>query len=303
MNDSHDRRFALVTGGASGLGREFSLQLAFQGWHVAVADIDLAGAQETLFSIEQVGGTGQIESLDVCDLAAWNYLAEKLRATWPRLDLLVNNAGICAAGKIGDSSLTELRRVCEVNLFGVINGCHTIVPWMRETAPGGTIVNIASVADLLNAPAMAAYNVAKAGVVSYSETLFKELHGSGIGVTVALPGFFQSELLNRGNFADELYRRIAQKYTTNSSTNAAEVARRTLHAVEKGKFFVPLGWRVRWIWRIKRLAPKLFQKIVVWKSARDSKTQADPQADPHFGPGSPEASVSSARVMNTHSQV
>ena len=241
MTESHEQRLALVTGGASGLGREFCQQLATSGWHVVVADVDFEGAQETLSVIEQYGGNGQVELLDVCDLTAWNTLAEKLRATWPRLDLLVNNAGICAAGKIGDSTLSDFRRVCEVNLFGVVNGCHTMVPWLRDTAPGGAIVNIASVAALLNAPAMAAYSVAKSGVVSYSETLLSELQGSGISVTVVLPGFFQTELLNRGTFSDELFRRIAQERTTLSTTSAAEVARNTLQAVETGKVFRAFG--------------------------------------------------------------
>ncbi|WP_197530939.1 SDR family NAD(P)-dependent oxidoreductase [Bythopirellula polymerisocia] len=295
MKGPHERRLALVTGGASGLGREFCQHLAAQGWHVVVADIDLAGAQETHSAIESTGGSCQVEQLDVCDLAAWSILLEKLRADWARLDLLINNAGICAAGKIGDSSLSDFRRVCEVNLFGVINGCHTMVPWMRETAPGGAIVNIASVASLLSAPAMAAYSTAKAGVVSYSETLLNELHEPGIGVTVALPGFFQSQLLERGKFTDDLFRRIAQKYTNLSTTTSSKIAQETLRAVEKGTFFVPLGWRVRMIWRVKRLAPKLFQRMVVWKCARDSLTYAETQPDLHLGPDAPEAGVPPTR--------
>lgn len=274
MNKKDDHRLALVTGGASGLGREFCRLLAARGWHVVVADVDLAGAQETLSEIKRAGGWGQIERLDVSDQAAWKELAEKLRAEWPRLDLLINNAGICAAGKIGDASLQDFHRVCNVNLFGVINGCHTMVPWMRETSPGGAIVNIASVAALLSAPAMAAYNVSKAGVVAFSETLYGELCADGISVTVVLPGFFASQLLERGQFSDELFRRIAQDYTAVSTTTAAKIAHETLKAVEKQKLYVALGWRVRAVWRVKRIAPTLFQRMVGWKCAKDEVSHA-----------------------------
>ncbi|QEG35332.1 SDR family NAD(P)-dependent oxidoreductase [Bythopirellula goksoeyrii] len=299
MNESQNHRLALVTGGASGLGREFCLQLAAQGWHVIVADVDQAGSQETLAEIERAGGRGQIEHLDVTDQTAWNNLMLRLRAEWPRLDLLINNAGICSAGKIGESPLAAFRRVCEVNLFGVINGCHAMVPWMRETAPGGAIVNIASVAALLNAPAMAAYSASKAGVVSFSETLFGELRNLGISVTVVLPGFFASQLLRRGDFCDELFRRIAQDYTNVSTTSAAEVAKNTLRAVEKKQLHVPLGWRVRMVWLVKRLVPTLFQRMVAGKCASDELSHSEPehlQSGQHIDPGAAKASVPPAET-------
>ncbi len=227
------------------------------GWYVVVADVDLDGAEETLSAMRSSGGQGQAESLDVTDLCDWDALVAKLRSQWARVDLLVNNAGVCSAGKIGDAPLDKIRHVCEVNLFGVLNGCHTMVPWLRETAPGGAIVNIASVAALLNAPSMVAYNISKSGVVAISETLFGELRAAGIGVTVVLPGFFPSQLLERGHFTDDLFRRIAQSYTAVSTTSVTDVVRKTLAAVEKRKLHVAMGWRVRAIWRVKRLHPFL----------------------------------------------
>ena len=255
MSTSHDRRLAVVTGGGSGLGREFCQQLARQGWHVVVADIDLAAAQQTLAELEQADGAGEACQLDVTDFAAWQALVAQLRGGWPRLDLLVNNAGICAAGKIGEAPLADFHKVAQVNLFGVLNGCQATAPWLRETAPGGAIVNIASVAAVLSAPTMAAYNVSKAGVVALSETLYCELLPLGIHVTVVLPGFFRSRLIERGHFADELFRRLAEGYTEASKITPAEVVRRTLRGVERRQLYVAWGWRVRAIWKLKRMAP------------------------------------------------
>src|SRR5690606_11730707 len=151
-------------------------------------DVDQQGAEETLRKLQDRGGTGQVEILDVRNVAAWQDAVTKLRSQWPRLDLLVNNAGVCGAGRIGEYPLKEFHKILEVNLLGVVNGCHACVPWLLESAPGGHIVNISSIAAALNAPTMAAYNTSKAGVIAFSETLYGELLHVGIGVTVVLPG-------------------------------------------------------------------------------------------------------------------
>jgi NAD(P)-dependent dehydrogenase (short-subunit alcohol dehydrogenase family) len=247
------QRFALVTGGGSGLGRVFCLRLAREGWHVACADIDQPGADETLAQIVASGGRGQVELLDVTEASAWTALRDRLPREWPRLDLLVNNAGVCAAGEIGEGPLEDLDSVLNVNLRGTLLGCHTMTPWLKQTAPGGHIVNIASIAGVLSLPSMGAYNVSKAGVVSLSETLYGELRPHGVGVTVVLPGFFASELVSRGRFAAERHRRLAQAYTRKAQITAEEVVECTLRAVERGKLYVVVGRRARWLWRLKRL--------------------------------------------------
>lgn len=261
MTQPSEQRFALVTGGGSGLGRAFCLRLALDGWHVACADIDQPSADETLAHIVANGGRGQVETLDVTDAPTWTALRERLRREWPRLDLLVNNAGICAAGEIGEVPLEDLESVLDVNLRGTLLGCHTMTPWLKETAPGGHIVNVASIAGVLSLPSMGAYNVSKAGVVSLSETLYGELRPQGVGVTVVLPGFFASELVSRGRFASERHRRLAQRYSSRAQITVEEVVERTLRAVERGKLYVVVGRRARWLWRLKRLAGTTLMRL------------------------------------------
>ena len=139
MKTTENQRHAIVTGGASGLGRAFCLHLAQQRWHLAIADIDSVGSEQTLELVERHRGTGQIELLDVADYEAWQELVARLRNSWPRLDLLVNNAGICGAGLVGEFSLSDFRKILDVNLMGAINGCQACVPWLRETAPGARL--------------------------------------------------------------------------------------------------------------------------------------------------------------------
>lgn len=275
MSENKSLRYALVTGGASGLGQAFCWHLAQSGWHVVVADVDQHGAEETLTVLQARGGRGQVEALDVRDLGAWQALVEKLRGQWPRLDLLVNNAGICGAGKISDYPLADFRNIVEVNLMGVVNGCHACLPWLLESAPGGHLVNVASIAVALSAPTMSAYNTSKAGVVAFSETLSGELLKSGVGVTVVMPGFFHSHLLEKGKFYDERLRKIAESYTRNAEFIASDVVIQTMKAVEHRRLYVVLGRKARIAWRLRRLAPAWFQTVVSRVFERDCRKVSD----------------------------
>ncbi len=258
------RRYALVTGAGSGLGQAFCLRLAREGWHVGVTDIDLAAAEQTLATLIAAGGCGQAARLDVTDASEWTELLEQLQKDWPRLDLLVNNAGICAAGVIGKASLEDFKRVFDVNFHGVLNGCQTMVPWLKGTAPGGYVVNIASIFGLVAPPTMAAYNVSKAAVVALSETLAGELAPRGIGVTVVAPGFFASQLVEQGHFNTDRQRRIAEQYVQDATITAEQVVEQTLLAIKRRRLYVVLGRKSRWIWRLKRWLPASFAKWMAW---------------------------------------
>jgi len=258
-------RYALVTGAGNGLGRAFCLRLARDGWYVAVTDIDRTAAEKTVAELAATGSHALAETLDVTDISAWQALLEKLHQDWPQLDLLVNNAGICGAGEIGELPLEDFRQVLDVNFHGVLNGCQTMVPWLKQTAPGGQIVNVASIFGLVAPPTLGAYNASKAAVVALSETLYGELLPHGIGVTVLAPGFFPSQLVERGCFATDEQRQTAKWYMDHASITAAEVARQTLSALQRRQLYVVLGHKARWIWRLRRWLPARFAKLIAWR--------------------------------------
>lgn len=261
-------RYALVTGAGSGLGRAFCLRLADEGWHVGVTDIDLAAAEQTFALLMAAGGRGQVEHLDASDVFGWHNLLEQLRNDWPKIDLLVNNAGICAAGAIDEVSMEDFQAVLEVNFHGVLHGCQTFVPWLKETAPGGHIINVASIFGLVAPPSMGAYSTSKAAVVALSETLYGELLPHGIGVTVVSPGFFASQLVEQGRFATEQQRQIAKHYMQNARLKVEEVVEQTLTAVRRQQLYVVPGRKARWIWQLKRLLPSRFAKLMAWRYRR-----------------------------------
>ncbi|MCX7430014.1 MAG: SDR family NAD(P)-dependent oxidoreductase [Planctomycetia bacterium] len=246
------RRHALITGAASGLGRALAVRLARDGWHVAVCDVDDAGALETVSLVEQAGGTGQAERLDVTLPAEWESLRDRLRGQWERIDLLVNNAGVSGAGEVGRFPLDDWRWILDVNLFGVLYGCHAFVDWLAENPDRPHIVNTASMAAVASAPTMGAYNVSKAAVVSLSETLYAELLHRGVGVTVLCPGFVATNLLGAGRWHRPTLKSRAEECFAEARITADDVAEATLRAIRRRQLYVVLPLRGRIFWWLKR---------------------------------------------------
>lgn len=144
---------AIVTGAASGLGRAIAgIELGRRGWHCALCDVNQAGSQETLDLLRTAGAEGQVEPLDVTSPEAWQALHEKLQGSWSSLDLLVDDAGVGVGGQVGELPLADWHWIVNINLYGAIYGCHTMVPWMKTNAHGGHIVNVASMAAIASAP-------------------------------------------------------------------------------------------------------------------------------------------------------
>ena len=156
--DGSSRRTAIVTGGASGLGRALCERLARDGYLIAICDIDLTGAAETLARVVAAGGSGRVEPLDVTDPAGWQALRERLEHDWPQLDLLVNNAGVVVSGDVGRCSLDDWRWIVDANLWGMIHGCHVCVDWLKRNPHGSHVINTSSLAAIGSFPGMAAYN-------------------------------------------------------------------------------------------------------------------------------------------------
>jgi NAD(P)-dependent dehydrogenase (short-subunit alcohol dehydrogenase family) len=257
-----DQHFVIITGAASGLGRALAVRLAQDGWQIALADIDLPGCRETAALVEQAGGAARVEQLDVTDPQAWSDLVERLQREWDHLDLLVNNAGVACSGEIGDLPLANWHWAIDVNLFGVIHGCHACRDWLVRNPRGSHVVNIASAAAIVSAPTMAAYNVSKAGVVALSETLYAELRGRGVGVTVVCPGFFATNLLAGARFHTDAERDSAGRLMNGARLSAEVVARAIVRAISRKQLYLVLPARARIYWRLRRLWPTAMMKLV-----------------------------------------
>lgn len=270
-NSSAPPRFAIVTGGAGGLGREFCLQLARDKWQIAIVDVDRTGAEETARLVAATGGAGRVEHCDVTTTDAWLALRDRLHGDWPRLDLLVNNAGMYASGYVGALDLTEAERLIRLNLMSVLYGSHTFVPWLIENAKAeqSAIINVASSFAFICPPGMAPYNLSKAGVVALSETLHGELKPRGVGVTVVCPGPMPTRFIASASFGSPAFRRLTESYVRQSTLDPAAVAAAALKASERRQLYVVMGADQRWYWRIKRLMPVTFLNRVARRVRKD----------------------------------
>ncbi len=257
------RRYAIVTGSADGLGRAFALQLAREGARIALVDIDEAGNQETLALVQAAGGEAHCELMDVRQAGAWQELHDRLRAQWPRLDLLVNNAGVGGSGQVGLFPLDDWRWLIETNLMSVVFSCHTMVDWLKQNPGRGQVINVSSIASQLSLPCMAAYCSAKAGVVKLSEALRVEMAKFDVGVTVLIAGFFQSGLMKRARMTTQFEHDFSKLSMEHSPLTADEIAGDALKAAAKRRFFVVIVSRkIRLFWWFSRLAPRMFLRYV-----------------------------------------
>lgn len=176
----HPAKVAVVTGGSSGIGRETALALLARGCIV----YDLS---------RHDGGVPGLRHIDcdVADAARFQAALAEVIAQAGRIDLLINNAGFGISGAAEFTDNADAKRLLDVNLFGVVNGCKAAIPLMRAQG-GGRILNLGSVAGPVPIPFQAWYSVSKAAVGAYTAALVNELHTFGISLCAVLPGDIRS---------------------------------------------------------------------------------------------------------------
>ena len=180
-------RVAVVTGGASGIGRAVAEVLATAGARVVVGDVDASGAEESAAAIRSAGGEAVSQAVDISRRNEVSELIERATSEWGGLDILCNVAGIPGDGPLGDLSEAEFDRVVGVNVKGTLFACQAAIPAMVARG-GGSIINVASAAIDLAVPNYGLYAMTKAAIAQLTQTLAVELGSDGIRVNVLAPG-------------------------------------------------------------------------------------------------------------------
>lgn len=178
---------AVVTGGASGIGRAIALALSREGVRVVIADVDNAGMTETVGTIAHEGGKAVAVRTDVSNPDEVQTLADRAWSAFGPVRILCNNAGVGMFGGLETMTLRDWTWVMGVNVWGVIHGLLAFVPRMIAEGKGGHIVNTASISGLLPNAYLGVYTTTKYAVVGLSESLRKDLKAYGIGVSVLCP--------------------------------------------------------------------------------------------------------------------
>jgi NAD(P)-dependent dehydrogenase (short-subunit alcohol dehydrogenase family) len=248
---------AVVTGAGSGLGRALVLELCRRGAVVLAADVDEVGLVGTAREAAAGGGVVHTQRCDVTELSQVEALRDRAVELFSGVDCWVNNAGVAAVGEVGRAPIADWHWVIDVNMWGMIHGCHAIVPHMKARGRGH-ILNVSSAAGLLAPPTMGPYNVSKAAVVSLTQTLYAELKEHGVGATVLCPTFFQTNLMNTSRAPDPVMQHVAARLMARAKLTAGDVAVRALDDLLARRLYSVPMLDGRLAWTVLRLFPQAY---------------------------------------------
>ena len=252
-----DGKAAVITGAASGIGRELAFACAREGLDIVLADIDEAGLHATHAAVALLGVGVESMRCDVSKPLEVEALADRAWQRFGAVHLLFNNAGVAVAGPAWTATLEDWKWTLDINLMGVVHGVRSFVP--RMLAQGGEchVVNTASVAGLVDIAGSAVYCVSKHGVVALSECLYHDLRvaGAAIGVSVLCPAYVNtgigdsarhrpSELAATNPLAAP-YEEAVREALRSGRLTATDIARMTLDAVKAGRFYIVTHGKIK----------------------------------------------------------
>ncbi len=259
-------RVVAVTGGARGIGREIARCLAEAGSRVAIGDLDRTVVET---AAAELPGTVHGFPLDVTDTDSFRRFLTSIESMWGPINVLVNNAGVMWVGPFDEESEAVTARMLEVNLHGVIRGVRLAAPAMRSRGRGH-IVTIASAAARLSPPGESTYAATKHGVLGYLTGVREELRGSGVRISVIMPGVVATDLA------------AGTASGAASLLEPADVARAVLRTIEHPRFEVTVPGYVGPLTRLAELLPQrlrdfTFRRLVPDQVAatRGSSVRAD----------------------------
>jgi NAD(P)-dependent dehydrogenase (short-subunit alcohol dehydrogenase family) len=258
---------ALITGAGSGIGRETALALARKGARLIICDVNPSALASVEQEINALSQCLLAETVDVSDRNAMRAFSEKVHKQVGGLDILINNAGIGVAGTLMDTPLDEWDRVLNINLKGVLHGCHFFVPAMLAHGRVAHIVNLSSLAGFWPAPGLNAYSTAKFGVFGLSECLRLELAKTPIGVSVICPGIIHTNIVRNTAIhgkenVDVLRDKIEAQYKKRGYT-PDRVAAAIVKAIERNRAIVPVAPESWIMYCINRINLPLSRKIAL----------------------------------------
>ena len=253
---------AIVTGGASGIGRALAEELAKRGCEVVLADRQIELAEEVASGIRTArGGKATAVNLDVTDFPALQQLVEDSVERTGRLDYMFNNAGIAIGGSVQHYGIQEWNQMMDVNLRGVVNGVQAAYCIMMKQG-FGHIVNTASMAGLIPSPGAVAYSMTKHAVVGLSKSLRAEAAMLGIRVSALCPGVIRTPILYGGGMYGKMLidipqEKIRQHWERLRPMSPGVFAEKVIDSVAKNKpiIVVPSWWKL--FWWTNRLFPSL----------------------------------------------
>lgn len=260
-----ENRVAVITGAASGIGRAVAISLAWRGCHLALADLDESGLQETAGQGAGFGVHVSCHRLDVADREAVRQLPEQVLAEHGHVDLLINNAGVALGGTFEQISEADFDWLMEINFHGTVRMTRAFLPLLRQSEEA-RIVNISSLYGLVSPPGQTAYSASKFAVRGFSNALRHELEGTNVGVSVVHPGgvataIARSARAPSGATEEEVRRQraISEKLLRMSPDKAGEII---ALGIERRQPRIVVGADAKVVSLLERIAPVGYWKLL-----------------------------------------
>jgi len=230
-------KVALITGGASGIGRATAELFAQEGARVAVADYSKEGGQDTVKAIQEAGGDAMFTPVDVSDSAQVARLVDAVLQAYGRIDILFNGAGILYYGTVLDTDEQAWNRVLSINLTGTYLCCRAVLPHMIRQG-GGSIINVASTVGAHDACANAvAYVTSKGGVTLFTKAIAIDHAKQGVRVNALVPGATDTPMI-RNAIAPEALEALAASHPIGRLGRPEELAKAVLFLASDDASFV-----------------------------------------------------------------
>lgn len=260
LSQRFPRKRVFITGAASGLGLACAEILAREGWQLFLTDVDGPRLDLVAQSLGRDGAQVAAAPGDVRDATTVQRIVDGAAASAGGIDLAIHCAGVAHAGPFHQSTPEEWQWVLDINVHGVAHACRAVLRHMAR-GQGGLIINIASAASFCTGTHMAAYNTSKAAVVALSESIAQEYAAYGVQSMAAMPGFFKTRLMESARGSARTLE-AARSLVERSQVSAEEVAERMLLAASRGRTHFVYPSRYATLWRLKRLMPQTFQRLL-----------------------------------------
>jgi short-subunit dehydrogenase len=243
---------ALITGAASGIGREIALRLALEGADVWLLDVDLDRLNEVVRDAEVCGVEAVAKRCDLSEPAEVSAAIAELITSWGSVDILVNNAGVAYYGPTEKMTSRQWDWVLAINLLAPIQITRELLPALLER-PEAHVLNVCSVAGLVAGPRSAAYHVSKFGLVGFTESLRSEYGRRGIGVTALCPGPVQTNLYKSAVSGSK--RKPVPVPPAWLSATPAHIAEVAVRAIQRNRRMVVITPIAHLLFNAKRFTP------------------------------------------------
>ncbi len=259
-------KIAVVTGAASGIGRELALQLSKEGCIVAAADYNKKDLEETVKMVKDAGGQASAHEVDISNAAVVTKFAADVKKKYGSIDILINNAGVTLFGKFDELAQKDMEWIMDINYWGAIYMTRAFMPEIKNK-PESYLVNVASIFSVVGTGNQSAYSATKFALRGFTEALTDELQKFPITVMSVIPGGIKTNLGKNARFVKNGVvlkdtEKLAKRMEKIGRTTGAEAAAAIIKGMKKRKERILIGSDAWIIQTIQRFAPSKYNRVL-----------------------------------------